>query len=209
MVWSLTLGEVTITPEASVVDGEVVLTGGFSTAGLLEGTEAATITSENPVFVAQADDHAFAFYVEDWGGLAYFAASIRVDGQVVAATGSGEFASTGGISTSSINEWPRIADWANVPDDSADSLNLLFSPGVTWGDWMEIGFDDSAWDDDTNVCTSPSYWNTTDFDTNYTTFGELAADGAEFVWHDFGYWSQGYCYSVGDSGTAWRTEVSL
>ena len=155
------------------------------------------------------DTHALAFYVEDWGGLAYFAASVRVDGQVVAATGDGDFTGTGGISSSSINEWPRISAWANTPEQASDWPNLIFSPGTTWGDWMQPGFDDSAWDLDTNTCSSPSYWNTAWFDTYYTDFDALYDDGAEFVWYDFGYYSAGTCYSSGDSATAWRLELSL
>ena len=153
-------------------------------------------------------DHAIAFYVEDWGGIAYFAASVRVDGLVVAATGAGEFTSVGEVSATYVNEWPRIADWANTPTSAADSLNLLFSPGLVWGDWMQPGFDDSSWSADSTPCTSPNNWTIAYFAATYINYGDLYADGAEMVWHDFG-WGPGLCYSSGDSGTAWRTEISL
>ncbi len=156
------------------------------------------------------EDYAFSFYVEDWGGLAYFVASVEVDGVVMAATGDGDFASTGGISSSYINEWPRIAAWADTPDDSSDWPNLIFDPGSTWGDWMQAGFDDSSWAADTSLCTYPSNWNTAHAATYFTGFADLYAAGAEFVWHDFGVYPAAYnCLSVGDSATAWRTELSL
>jgi hypothetical protein len=159
------------------------------------------------VEVDSSDDHAVAFYVEDWGGLAYFTASVEVDGVLEAATGAGDFVSTGGVSSSYINEWPRIAAWDNTPDDSGDWPNLIFSPGTTWGDWMQVGFDDSSWSADTNTCAYPTYWNTSWLAGTYGgAFNDLAANGAQTVWHDFGYYPSGTCYSAGDSGTAWRME---
>ncbi len=153
-------------------------------------------------------DHAFAFYVEDWGGLAYFAASVRIDGQVVVASGDGDFTSTGAL-LGYVDDWARIADWAATPATSADSPNMLFSPGTTWGDWTLPGFDDSSWQADTNTCTSPTYWNMSWFSSNWSSFADLAADGAETVWHDFGYYPLGSCYSLGDSAVVFRTELAL
>ena len=162
------------------------------------------------VEVDSGEDHVVAYYVEDWGGLAYFTASVEIDGVVEAATGYGDFVSTGGVSSTWIDEWPRIAAWDSTPDDSGDWPNLIFSPGSTWGDWMHVGFDDSSWAPDTNTCTYPSYWNTGWLDAVFGgAFSDLYAAGAETVWHDFGYYPGGTCYSSGDSASAWRLELEL
>lgn len=161
------------------------------------------------VEVDSGSEHAVAFYVEDWGGLAYFASSVRVDGDVEVASGYGDFMGTYDV-VPYVNEWPRIADWANTPSSSADSLNMLSNPGTTWGDWMQVGFDDSSWTADTNQCTNPSNWNTTTQHGYRGTFTNLYADSGEFVWFDtLGY--PGFCYSArgGDTAAFFRTEISL
>ena len=152
--------------------------------------------------------HALSFYVEDWGGLAYFAATVRVDGVPVASSGHGDFAQA-----SSLLPYGSIAarenNWANQPDDASDSLNLLFSPGTTWGDWMQVGYDDATWGSDTNRCTSPSNWNTSAFVLSRVGFDEMYDDGAEFVWPQHGGRAAGSCSSWGWAAAAYRVEVAL
>jgi hypothetical protein len=156
-------------------------------------------------------DHAVAFYVEDWGGLGYIASSIRVDGVVEVVTGYGDFMGTYDV-VSYVNEYPRIADWANTPSSSTDSLNMLSGPGTTWGDWMQVGFDDSSWTADSQQCTNNN-WNTTAQHGFRGTFTNLYADGGEFVWFDmYGYPGYpGLCNSArgGDTAAFFRTELSL
>ena len=161
--------------------------------------------------LATGEDHVIAYYVEDWGGLAYFASSVQVEGAVEAATGYGDFVSAGSI-VASVYEWPRIGAWDQTPDDSSDWPNLLFSPGSTWGDWMLVGFDDSSWAPDTNTCSYPTYWNTSWLSSTYGgAFTDMYADGAETVWHDYGVYPSGYCYSPRgrDNATAWRYVLEL
>lgn len=183
------------------VDGEIVALDDVA----LSWAEARHATLE----LQTGADHAFAFYVEDWGGLAYFAASIRVDGAVVATTGDGDF-TVWGATTPRGNEWStRIPVWADQPDDASDTPNLLASPAGAWGDWMLPGYNDATWGLDTNTCAQPSYWNTAHFATHYTGFGDLHADGADFVWPP--YRGAGACYSAYGvwTATAWRTELAL
>jgi hypothetical protein len=159
-------------------------------------------------------DHTFAFYVEDWGGLTYFAASIVVDGQVTAVTGDGDFSSYR-ENTGYVNEWQdRIPYWTQVPETASDTPNLLITPGTTWGDWMLTGFDDSSWAPDTNTCAStngwtPIFWEMQYFSTYYGgLFTDMYADGAETVTHYTGGWAN-QCNSGADNGQAWRIELSL
>ena len=161
------------------------------------------------VEVDSGSDYAVSFYVEDWGGLAYFASSIQVDGAVEVVSGFGDFMGTYDV-VPYVNEYPRIAAWANTPTSSADTLNMLSNPGLTWGDWMQVGFDDSTWTADTMQCTSPSNWNTTTQHFYRGTFTNLAADGGEFVWFNTR-GTVGYCGSArgGNTAAAFRTELSL
>ncbi len=69
--WTYSLGEQTLDAAAEIVGDEVVLTvDGISTVGLLEGTEASSVASENPVFVAVPEAHSNVLGlhrpVDDW-----------------------------------------------------------------------------------------------------------------------------------------------
>lgn len=69
--WTYTLGEQTLDAVAEIVGEEVVLTvDGISTVGLLEGTEASSVASENPVFVAvpEANNNVLGLHrpPDDW-----------------------------------------------------------------------------------------------------------------------------------------------
>ena len=152
--------------------------------------------------------HALSFYVEDWGGLAYFAATVRVDGVPVASSGYGDFAEASSL-LSDGSTYTRESNWANQPDDASDSFNMLFSPGSTWGDWMQVGYDDSAWGSDTNTCSSPSNWNTSTFVLSWVGFDEMYDDGAAFVWPQHGSRAAGSCSSWGWAAAAYRVEIAL
>ncbi len=141
--------------------------------------------------------HTVSYYVEDWGGIAYFASSVRADGQPVAVTGDGDFDESFGFGPQSNEYQTRIPYWWTPPASATDSINLLFDPGATWGDWMLNGFDASAWTSDTNVCTYPSYWNISQFVADGRVgYAEMYADGAEFVWPRTQFAPVGSCAST-------------
>ncbi len=124
-------------------------------------------------------DHAIAVYTEDWGGYAYLAATVRVDGQIVSKTGDGSWRTTGALYANSLwrNTYQRGYNWPATPANGTTGLEV--TPPQSWTDVL---FNDSAWVP-VGACSDnrlPGYAAVTHPD--WDTFDALHADGAKFVY---------------------------
>ena len=124
-------------------------------------------------------NHAIAVYTEDWGGYAYLAATVRVDGQIVSKTGDGSWRTLGSqyANSQSRNTYQRGYNWPMTPADGTTGLEV--TPPQNWTDVL---FDDSGWLH-AGACSDnrlPSYAAATHPD--WDTFDAFLADGAKFVY---------------------------
>ena len=124
-----------------------------------------------------AGDHTVAAYVEDWGGLAWFAGTVRADGELIAQTGDGTWLSNGTVVTNGHTEdtYDRAANWPASPYNGVSGL--LPTPPVGWN---ATSYDDSAWTP-AEVCSGqPVAWYDR-FANQHADIGDLRAEGTEWV----------------------------
>lgn len=143
-------------------------------------------------------DHSIAVYVEDWGGRAWLAATVKVDGQVVSATGDGSWWTDGVRHAAPVgNSYVRGWNWSAGPADG--ETGLLVTPPAGW---HLPSYDDSAWTPATQ-CTYRTDQRMSVFSAithpDWDSFDALYADGAEFVW------TQANCYP----GTRYGWNIGL
>ena len=129
-------------------------------------------------FQLPAGDHSIAVYMEDWGGYAYFAATVRVDGQLVSVTGDGSWLTTGVQWTDSQfrNSHARGINWPAPPADAQTGLEI-----VPPANWTSPNFDDSAWLAAPTCSYSRLAHYASQTATVWDDFDPLYADGADFV----------------------------
>jgi hypothetical protein len=125
--------------------------------------------------------HSVAVYVEDWGGRAWLAASVKAGGQVLTATGDGRWKTDGVRKTQPVgNSTGRGLAWTAGPADGSTGL-LVAAPYQ----WHLPGYDDSAWTP-APTCTHRTDQRMAIFaaitDAAWGAFDDLYADGVEFVW---------------------------
>jgi len=119
-----------------------------------------------------AGDHTIAAYVEDWGVVAYFAATVWVDGVLVSQTGDGTWLTDGARIVGAQNWWDRVAVW--------NTTSPLSAPAG----WTSVSYDDSSW------FSAPTCAANTISMANYAAitaswadaFDTFYADGTEFIW---------------------------
>jgi hypothetical protein len=119
-----------------------------------------------------AGDHTVAVYAEDWGVVAYFAATLWVDGVLVSQTGDGTWLTDGTRIVGSQNWWDRTAVW--------DTTSPLSAPA----NWTDVSYDDSSWFS-APTC-HPSTISVAGYaaitSTAFDDFDTFLADGTEMIW---------------------------
>lgn len=125
--------------------------------------------------------HSVAVYVEDWGGRAWIAATIKAHGRVLRKTGDGAWKTTGVLKAASVGDsYERGADWRAGPTDGSTGL-LTAAPYR----WHLPSYDDRGWTSAVR-CTHRPDQKMSIFDAiadaTWAAFDPLHADGAEFVW---------------------------
>ncbi|MCB9737940.1 MAG: putative metal-binding motif-containing protein [Deltaproteobacteria bacterium] len=139
--------------------------------------------------------HSVAVYVEDWGGRAWIAATVKAAGQVVRKTGDGQWKTTGSLKAAAVgSSYQRGLAWSAGPADGSTGL-LTAAP---YG-WHLPSYNHSAWQTAVK-CTYRTDQKMSVFAaltaSVYDAFDTLYADGAEFVW------TQANCYP--GSGGGWN-----
>lgn len=125
--------------------------------------------------------HSVAVYVEDWGGRAWFAATIKAAGQVLSATGDGSWKTDGPHKGPIVgNSYLRGINWSAGPADGSTGL-LVAAP---YG-WHQPSYSDAAWTPAVKCQIRPDQRMSIFAAITaaaFDAFDALYADGAEFVW---------------------------